>query len=493
MKIAEFVFHGVPQGFDVWGTSGDSYYESFYSILDTFKNAQSAFVVEIRKDSNKFCSYYSYIRPQNVIAEGGRTGSYFGMSLKVEGNYCTDVHFLFNLFDSIYTQKISGKLLSNNKNSERYLIANFKDASGELTDISKLARNQIISNFGSDFEVIDSSFTKQNASKSVYYNINDVDCETFFNATKIYGKVYVSPVYTSKDAIISSLLSSDQKYQESKKEYENQIDALKKDSKQIPGLKQKLTTASNDLSTTKSENQRLGAELNSLKSSNSSLKQDNTRLRQEVDRLKKCSNIGAVADRLEPDLSEMLEILRSVKPNAGAMDHLGIGRNNDYRNDSSLWKGENRGKYIIIIIAIVVVIIAVLFCVRGIKSVPKTSELKEQYSALTAKNYELEAKYIELTKALSLIQSKQTSPMIVIKDNSNADVNEPLILGKQYRIILTGVPEQEGEWKCDGFSISGSKKQKEISATPILGKNHVLSYYVNNNKVFTHSFKVNKQ
>lgn len=482
MKIAEFVFHGVPQGFDVWGTSGDSYYESFYNILDTFKNAQSAFVVEIRKDSTKFCSYYSYIRPQNVIAEGGRSGSYFGMSLKVEENYCTDVHSLFNLFDTIYTQKISRRLLSNNENSERYLIANFKDVEGELTEISKLAISQIVANFEGDFEVIDSTFTKQNASKSVYYNINDVNCETFFNATKIYGKVYVSPVYTSKDAIIASLLSSDQKYQEIKREYEDQIDVLKKDSKQIPGLQQKLITISNDLSTVKSENQRLSAELNSLKSSNSSLKQDNAKLRQDVDRLKKCSNIGTVADRLEPDLSEMLEILRSVRPN------------NVHRNGSSLWRGENRRKYLMSIIAVVAVaIIAIFFCVKRIKSVPKMSELKKQNSALTAKNSELEAKCTELTNALSLIQSGQTSPQIVIKDNSNADVNEPLIIGKQYRITLTGVLEQEVEWKCDGFSISGSKKQKEITVTPISGKNHVLSYYVNNNKVFTHSFNVNKR
>ena len=493
MKIAEFVFHGVPQGFDVWGTSGDSYYESFYNILDTFKNAQSAFVVEIRKDSNKFCSYYSYIRPQNVIAGGGRTGSYFGMSLKVEGNYCTDVHSLFNLFDTIYTQKISGRLLSNNENSERYLIANFKDVDGELTEISKLAISQIVANFEGDFEVIDSTFTKQNASKSVYYNINDVNCETFFNATKIYGKVYVSPVYTSKDAIIASLLSSDQKYQEIKREYEDQIDVLKKDSKQIPGLQQKLIMISNDLSTVKSENQRLRVELNSLKSTNSSLRQDNANLRQEVDRLKKCSNIGAVADRLEPNLSEMLEILSSVKTN-GAIEQSGFKPNNKHRGYPSHWRGQNPKKFILYIIVAVAIILAMFFCVKGIKSVSKISELKKQYTALTTKNSELEAKCSELTKALSLIQSGQTSPQkisLVIKDDLNTEVNEPLIKGKKYKIILTGV--QEGEWKNDGFLISGSKKQREITATPIPGTSHVLSYYVNKNKVFTHSFKVNER
>lgn len=490
MKIAEFVFHGVPQGFDVWGTSGDSYYESFYNILDKFKNAQSAFVVEIRKDSTKFCSYYSYIRPQNVIAEGGRSGSYFGMSLKVEGNYCTDVHSLFNLFDTIYTQKISRRLLSNNENSERYLIANFKDAEGVLTEISKLAISQIVANFEGDFEVIDSTFfTKRNASKSIYYNIDDVNCETFFNATKIYGKVYVSPVYASKDAIIASLLSSDKKYQEIKKEYEEQIDALKKDSKQIPGFKQKLATAVNDLTKAKSENQRLSAELNSLKSTYSSLKQDNAKLRQEVDRLGKCSNIGVVADRLEPDLSEMLGILRSVRP----IDYPDFGRNNDHRKGLSLWRGENRKKYIPFIIVAVVISLTVFFSVQGIKSVSKMSELKKQYTALTAKNSELEARCAELTKALGL-NHPVSSHWIEIIDDSNAVVNGPLIINRKYKIILHGAQEQEiGEWKCVGFRISGSKEEKEINVTPKSGNKHVLSYYVNNTKVFTYSFEVKKR
>ncbi len=337
MKIAEFVFHGVPQGFDVWGTSGDSYYESFYCPLDKYKNAKSALVVEIRKDSNKFFSYYSYIRPQNIIAEGGREGSYFGMSLKMEGNYCTDVHSLFNFFDTLYVKKISGRLLSNNGNSEKFLIANFKDVEGELKEISKLAISQIAANFEGDIEVIDSTFTKEKASESIYYNINDVNCETFFNDTKIYGKVYVSAVYTSKNEIIDSLLSSNKKYEEIKKEYEDQIDVLK--NKQIPDLQQKL---------------------NALKSTNSSLKQ-------EVDRLKKCLNLDAIADRFETNLSEMLEILNSVKNNR-AIEQPGLKPNNSHCGCSSHRRGQNPTKYILYIIVTVAIIIAGIFCIKKIKS-----------------------------------------------------------------------------------------------------------------------------
>ena len=109
--LSEFVFHGVPQGHDSWGTTGDRYYESFYGIGDFCKGAKTVLIVEIRKDVTGFCSYYTYVRPQNVVAQGGRTGSYFGMSLKIEGQYCTDVYSLFQLCSLLNNQIMVLQLL----------------------------------------------------------------------------------------------------------------------------------------------------------------------------------------------------------------------------------------------------------------------------------------------------------------------------------------------------------------------------------------------
>ena len=122
------VFHGVPQGHDVFGGGGDKYFESFYGISESFKGAKTVFVVEVRKDASGFSSYYSYIRPQNIVAHSGRSGSYFGMSLKVDGQYCTDVYSLFQLFDKIYDEKIIGPVLQQSGNTEQYRIASFVDA-----------------------------------------------------------------------------------------------------------------------------------------------------------------------------------------------------------------------------------------------------------------------------------------------------------------------------------------------------------------------------
>ena len=111
------VFHGVPQGHDVFGGAGDKYFESFYGINDSYKGANTVFVVEIRKDDSGWCSYYSYIRPKNVVANSGRSGSYYGMSYKVVGQYCTDVYSLFQLFDKIYEEKIIGSIIQRTGNT----------------------------------------------------------------------------------------------------------------------------------------------------------------------------------------------------------------------------------------------------------------------------------------------------------------------------------------------------------------------------------------
>ena len=116
--LSEFVFHGVPQGHDTWGSAGDRYYESFYGIGDSCKGAKTVLVVEVRRDANGLCSYYTYVRPQNIVAKGGRTGSYFGMSYKVSSNFCTDVYSLYRLFDMIYEEKIMGTIIEKAGNTE---------------------------------------------------------------------------------------------------------------------------------------------------------------------------------------------------------------------------------------------------------------------------------------------------------------------------------------------------------------------------------------
>lgn len=510
MKISEFVFHGVPQGFDVWGTSGDKYYESFYNILESFKGAKSAFVVEIRKDSNKWCSYYSYVRAQNVIAEGGRTGSYFGMSLKMDGEYCTDVYSLFQLMETIYEQKISGKIIAQSGSNEKYVIASFSNADLGLKEISDVAITQIRSNFENDFEAINITATKPNASISLYYNINDVNSETFFNAVKSYGKIFISQIYPSKDAIINGLTSSDKKYQAIKAEYEEQISLLKKDNQQISGLKGTVTSLSQELEHTKAIVKSLSEEKNSLQGSSVSLKQELNATKQENEKLKKLSNVGAVAEKLEPSVNEMLGLLRAVKPNGYQHKHEDYGNDNYGRRDNGnhghyrYFSGEDGldwKKYIPFIIALVAIIVAIFFFIKGIKSGPEISGLKKDKEELTQTITELQSQVASLNKEcvqlkddLRVVQESSASPKGVVAiffdpvENKEIKNLSSLKVGKPYKVRITGV--NSGEWKVDGFVMTGNKKGTETLIEPEKKGVAYLSYYVNGNKVYTQKFKI---
>lgn len=502
MKIAEFVFHGVPQGFDVWGTSGDKYYESFYNILESFKGAKSALVVEIRKDSNKWCSYYSYVRPQNVIAEGGRTGSYFGMSLKMDGEYCTDVYSLFQLMETIYEQKISGKIIAQSGSNEKYLIASFSNADVGLKEISDIAITQIRSNFENDFDTIDITATKPNASISLYYHINDVNSGSFFNASKSYGKIFISQIYPSKDAIINGLTSSDKKYQAIKAEYEEQISLLKKDNQQIPGLKGTVTSLSQELEHTKAIVKSLNEEKNSLQGSSATLKQELNVARQENENLKRLSNVGIVAEKLETSVNEMLGLLRAITPNGYQHKHEDYDNGNygHHANGNHRHYEHNR-KINPYIIALFAIIVAIFFIVKEISSGPEISELKKDKEDLTQTITELQNQVASLNKEcvqlkddLRVAQESSALPQGVVALFYDPNGNEviknlsSLKVGKPYKVKISGA--NGGEWKVDGFVLTGNKKGTETLITPEKKGVAYLSYYVNGKKVYTQKFNI---
>ena len=452
--LSEFVFHGVPQGHDSWGTSGDRYYESFYGIGDFCKGAKAVLIVEIRKDATGFCSYYTYVRPQNVVAQGGRTGSYFGMSLKIDGQYCTDVYSLFQLFDKIYEEKIVGSIIERTGNTEQYLVASFSDAGATLKTIAQLADNQVKNNFASDFDDIDALFTKQYATMSIYCNLDDVNSEAFFNTTRVYGKVFVSPEYPSKDSIIASLSSSDKQHQALKADYEKQIIELKKENSQIPQLKSRVTTLESDHSAAQKKLQELQASVSSLKSSNISLDQQLRKAQQECEQLKRSSNVGQVADRLEPTLNELLGIMRSVKTKpVNRFSQTPAHDDEEYHHHSSHHhrRLDNQGirRYIpIIIAAIIAAILAITLPVllwMGIKSGPRKRAVQEAKAAIEQKYNNLNQEYAALLNEVASLRSHNDNEFAIltksdkypnvsfeILDESNNPIYGALQLGKHY-------------------------------------------------------------
>lgn len=504
------IFHGVPQGHDVLGGAGDRYYESFYGIGDSFKGAKTVFVVEIRRDISGLCSYYSYIRPQNVVAQGGRSGSYFGMSLKVEGRYCSDVYSLFRLFDKIYEEKILGTIILRSGNTEQYAISSFADADSSLNSIAQLADSQVRTNFESDFEDIDSSFTKQYASTSVYYNLDDVNSESFFNATRIYGKVFISPEYASKDARISSLTASDKKYQALKIDYEKQIADLQNENSLIPGLKNQLSGLQKNYETLQGQYQEIQNRASSLKSTNVALEQQLSKAKLEVERFKKSSNLEQIVDKLEPSLKELVGVMQSIKPSfesqvqfASSMHESDSARKH-HSSHLKHHKGDLHGfmKYLPYIVGVLLLLILLFFLWRGIMSGIRVKKIQNEKATIEEKYEKLEKEYYALLAERDLNSSSDNPYTVMIKNEKYPDVSIEFLdelgspvygalqIGQDYRVRCIGV-NQEGEWKADGVLLSSDNRKKNpISVQVIKAEKATLSFYIKNEKAISIECKV---
>lgn len=498
--LSEFVIHGVPQGYDSWGATGDRYYETFYGIGDLCKGAKTAFVVEIRKDSKSFCAYYTYVRPLNVVAYGGRTGSYFGMSLKVVGQYCTDVYSLYQLFDKVYEEKIVGTIIEKSGNTEKYLVASFSDADDSLKAIAQLADNQVKTVFSGDFDDIDASFTKQYATSSIYCNLDDVNSEAFFNTTRLYGKVFVSTEYKSKDALIAAFSASDKKLQSLKADYEKQITELQAESNKIPQLNNRIASLDKECKDTQKIVEDLRSSNKSLSGQVSSLERKLKDSQQECAQLKSSSNVGEIANKLEPSLKELLNLLQPYKKSGGSSSV-------EYETDHTSHRASHRrpsNKLTRFIPAIVTAIIGILFIVllwKGIQSGPQITALKEENAALEQKYNSLSQEHAKLL-AENASKRAQDEGAVTVKarsdnypdasfellDEEGSPVHGTVQMGKNYTVNCLGV-DQKGEWKADGLLIK-EKKKNPTSAEVTKSDKVILSYYVKKEKVLSVEFKV---
>lgn len=333
----KFVLHGVPKGHDTWGTNGDNYYDSFYGAKEIYKNAKTILVVEIRKKNGIWCSYHTYIKPQNIAAAEGRAGSYFGMTLCVEEFYCTDVYSLYRLFDEIYNQKICGKIIGKSGASDKYIVKSFGEEDAFLRGLSQIVSSNICHEFSGDFERIDSSVTKEQPNVICYYNLDEVDSPSFFNSAKRFGKILISREYTSKNVQIQNLHISDQKHQEQIRNYESQIKSLEEQNIVIPELREEVQKLKLEHKNLEAERNILRLDKERLKKEKAELDQKCSSLQKEVTHYKGKNNISEIAEKLEPSLNELLGLLRPCNTQGNAK-HL---ENNNLKGRKN-WKDIGR-------------------------------------------------------------------------------------------------------------------------------------------------------
>lgn len=238
----EFQIHGVlDNGQSFWKQDDKDYYQTFYSP----QTKNSLMTVEVLRRPQGICTYYNYLRYNNVVS--AREGSYFGMSVRIDGEYCVDVRGMYDILDNLFDKKITGKLLMPIDSGKlKYSTESFENTSTLLSEIEENFSMMYSAFFGPD-DFVAVSAPSQNKS----YQINPIDLSPALvhQAISLHLKITLSPE-------ILPLVAQD---------IEKQVHAGKSESERR-ALEETAIRYETELSTLRNEAQSLREELVELKS-----------------------------------------------------------------------------------------------------------------------------------------------------------------------------------------------------------------------------------
>ena len=481
----ELVFHGVPRGHQVWGGTLDKYYETFYGSEEIYKSVykgvKSLMILEIRKFEEKYFSYYTFINYKNVNAQDGRPGSYFAMTFKVDGHYCTAVHCLYDLLSQVYQKYVSSEILSVNGESQRYKIDSFEAISAKLTVATKVFTEQINTNFANDFEEISTNLVKKNADKIAYYNLNDVDSQAFFDSTLSYGQILISAEYLSKDARLEKLTAQVREANNDISSLNESKDKLEDQIKAIPVLQENLQDVKTKLNEQVELNEKYKKAYAVEKDKVSQLNLQNNELAQQINQLGSYKTAREIISCIEKPLCELAEIAKTDKR---YMQMASVPPQEPAKKPFVLYS--IIGLLLAMIIGLGVYTWVILpnssKAENDAQSKAQAAQIDSLNQALNSekeKYCELENKITEICKSFIRIDIQEYEGTGTMKVNQH------------FTARLKNLSDVSGEWRVDGFNIADRNNPKTSITVNKEGR-VVISYYINGVKVATRGFDAEK-
>lgn len=188
----EFQIHGVlSSGQKTWKQEDQDYYKQFYSD----QTEDVLMIVEIVNRPHGVSTYYNYLRNNNILS--ARVGSYFGMTMRIDGAFCRDVKSIFMILDNLFNKMVVGSLLVSKEDKYEYVIDSFAAKNDYLLQVEKQFSN-MLNAFCSpqDFFEISSVYTSQGMKQSV--NALEITIPMAVETIKQRAKLYISPTYQSK-------------------------------------------------------------------------------------------------------------------------------------------------------------------------------------------------------------------------------------------------------------------------------------------------------
>lgn len=240
----EFQIHGaLSSGQKTWKQEDQDYYKQFYSD----QTEDVLMIVEIVNRPHGVSTYYNYLRNNNILS--ARVGSYFGMTMRIDGAFCRDVKSIYMILDNLFNKMMVGSLLAPKGNKYEYTIESFAAQNDYLLQVEKQFSN-MLNAFCSpqDFFEISSSYTSKGTKLNI--NASEITIPTAVETIKQRAKLYLSPTYQSKavqkkiadvkaeaDAAVADanarIQAAEDAHSKSKQRQEQEIENLKKEKKAL--------------------------------------------------------------------------------------------------------------------------------------------------------------------------------------------------------------------------------------------------------------------
>lgn len=297
--------HGVPDGQDIWGNKDASatYIETFYGRRS---NVESQMFIEVKHCAGQVNVYYTYYKCGNILEKGGRSGSYFALTLRINFYYAY-VQNIYNLLEAAFNKFMLGTVLNSTGDGYRFKVSRFSEADNVLETLEKEMEHYLMQfSIDSDFIPLNGfKYNSQNEGKKL--NLLEAIPSIVTNSVKSEGKISISSLYPSskeqhiiqkKDAEIQDVKSNARKQiEDAKKESQQKVQIAQRDKEDVI---EKYKNADN-------ENRQLISQLDQTKADNANLKTQNNQIDNEL------KNAKEKEKRFEQELARKNKILSDIK------------------------------------------------------------------------------------------------------------------------------------------------------------------------------------
>lgn len=252
----DILFYGIPYGEDFYAVGSKPtdendkiYCGKFYANIK--EQPPVKFVVEIRKTAGKIYCYYNYLVYRNpnapkgeVLDNANRPGSYFGITLKIEGYLFLEIREMYDMLTDIFNFYVAGQILKKeDKDNLKWAFPTLANAKNKLEEICKELSSK-------SCRIPNEKFVKILGVGNICYTYKCLHLYSYSNndilsILKSDDRIALSPFYKSEEM----RLAEDKHKQEieemnrrmisSKKENDEKIDSLTKEISQLKNYTEK--------------------------------------------------------------------------------------------------------------------------------------------------------------------------------------------------------------------------------------------------------------